>query len=1563
MKHKNYFLRTCISFILVLCLTLGNIPFSAFAASERSSTGVRDVNNDGKISYVSFGESVTNGYGMEGYRYADGTNVFGFLREPDDCYPVLIREYLEDQGYTVDLKQMAVSAYRMDELHWLLCDCYEPDEYHHSRYDGWNASIVSRMLTQDDGRAYLSEYIAQYGSDSAVINNADSILSAEYRKAVEEADLITIDMGTNNFGTFMTSTIQYILGLSDIPVTVDFSVYVDENTAASLDAMMEQMAANMAGASDGQAYTLILTLGRCLLYGYLGFTHHYDAALDAIYELNPEVQIVVVDVYSMISGVDLEGEALGEGLDLDQLYGLFIDLANYYTRDLSPYAHKVTHANLDDNPELFVDYYKDYPNDAYPDNQYLHSSAERLMNEFIMEMMGYDPDYPEEREQFNEDVLSNIQLLDNYVNNLQDTVKTNIIDAIDAQVDQKLDSLAETVNSAITVVGTAQEAVEAAVEGVATTETVVDAAVEGVATAKEATKAAIDGTGLVQGMMDLLVEELIDHEVYGQLFEGSNTSEGFKSNIISNIKEYITDDVIAQAGFENTDENKSILAEEAYVMACVYEDTITAGGTREEANRLAVIEGVSYILTVNQGASEAEAEETASLSYDLYTVYVAEGETAAVKAAIETKVTDEMLAEYGLTGITKAEAATIIYALGTAERDTAIQTVLQFKTDATTAKQAIQLNNVYETEGNDAAVKAALMMQVDETEAEQALALNAYYQNLLAGGSDEDAALAGTIVFAMVNVGGYEQSLAEALYAIYTDSASDEQEHLAYVTLMVTANMGIDSDTAEAIYTCYVSDLDGQYNNDNVKATMTFFMVYTKAAADSVAAAELYDQYLLYKSMPATLSKIANCSTIYFDTLLAAADSGDVLGSVAEKFMNGTLKLDKPAEDASAEEWNTYKSDSTLSVMYLRFLAQDGVFTHPSEKGQQMLAETVKSVLGSLKTADADDGITLTSDTKITVLSDNIAASEGSYADLLNTQLGGSVTKLAYENFRINEVLALLDSTYAGDEYTETVLGSNKAALATAYQSAVSGSDVVIVNLGAMNMGFLAAQFDLYSQTGGSDTYSMEFSTVDSMNVFSTYDSSGNPISLGVNVDNLLESFGSGFQTSGVTSESLLMLSLETYGYGYTTFVDCIDDTIAAIKALNSNAHIVLVGQYDLVGGAIFYHEETGMYLEMGDFIGHALNLMNEHMETYAAMNAGVSYVDVTGTEKIGSSVDVNMAETDLAKALADAMPSDNGHASIAEKVTAHLNGLVEEESGQFELYGANMVLGNNLSMNFYIDSADLTDGESYYAVITKEYADGREDLKITISDTDWQDYNGKYYRVTLDQIAAKEMADEITVVIYNAKGEAVSTPWTDSVRAYTMRGISGELSKTGEERDEKLMSVYVEMLNYGAAAQKNFNYNIDDLANNELTEAHKEYSAGKVQMEDNRVSAGAFVGTSLTLESNIMMNFYFGTVPADYERLYAEVTYTDHYGKEKECKVNGEDFIKYNATTWGVTVDTLVVADCRQPVTVKVYDDSGEMLAFATDSVESYAARRGENDALSVAIMTFADAAYHKFH
>jgi hypothetical protein len=78
---------------------------------------------------------------------------------------------------------------------------------------------------------------------------------------------------------------------------------------------------------------------------------------------------------------------------------------------------------------------------------------------------------------------------------------------------------------------------------------------------------------------------------------------------------------------------------------------------------------------------------------------------------------------------------------------------------------------------------------------------------------------------------------------------------------------------------------------------------------------------------------------------------------------------------------------------------------------------------------------------------------------------------------------------------------------------------------------------------------------------------------------------------------------------------------------------------------------------------------------------------------------------------------------------------------------------------------------------------------------------------------------------------------------------------------------------------------------------------------------------------------------------------------------VEGSDFYQFSSTVYGVMVDELVVADGNQLVTVTVYNTDGSVVAYGTDSVNSYAARQMGKDALYEMVMKFTNSAYAYFH
>jgi len=281
----------------------------------------------------------------------------------------------------------------------------------------------------------------------------------------------------------------------------------------------------------------------------------------------------------------------------------------------------------------------------------------------------------------------------------------------------------------------------------------------------------------------------------------------------------------------------------------------------------------------------------------------------------------------------------------------------------------------------------------------------------------------------------------------------------------------------------------------------------------------------------------------------------------------------------------------------------------------------------------------------------------------------------------------------------------------------------------------------------------------------------------------------------------------------------------------------------------------------------------------------------------------------------------------------------------KFDIDVARMVLGNALEFQFGVAKSRFTTTEGYYAVIEKAWADGSTTTK-TIPAEEWGTV-GTYWAIVYDGMAAKEMGDIFNVTIYNAKGQAISNAKTDSVRDYVMRNV--------DKSTDVLKTLMVNMLNYGAAAQLQFNYATDDLANNQLTDTQKSWASTSAKELNSYLVRGTnYMGTRLVLESRIQLQVAFKGMTRD---MYAIYTYTDNNGKAQSVRVEGADFVDVGVL--GVEMSVLVYADARNVVEITVYTADGTVYGTATDSIEGYVQRnaKGETD-VSMELMKFADSA-----
>ena len=279
---------------------------------------------------------------------------------------------------------------------------------------------------------------------------------------------------------------------------------------------------------------------------------------------------------------------------------------------------------------------------------------------------------------------------------------------------------------------------------------------------------------------------------------------------------------------------------------------------------------------------------------------------------------------------------------------------------------------------------------------------------------------------------------------------------------------------------------------------------------------------------------------------------------------------------------------------------------------------------------------------------------------------------------------------------------------------------------------------------------------------------------------------------------------------------------------------------------------------------------------------------------------------------------------------------------------GMTMALNDSLEVKFVVYNSLVPEGA--YAVIRRTYSDGTADDIVTMGQDKWVVYTSAMDAFAYNNLAACHMIDMFYVTLYNAEGEIIGV-YTDSMRDYAMR----KLVENEMKGNEKGKTLFVDMLNYGAAAQTRFNYATNDLANNRLTETQQGYATPEQIGSDNRVLGTGCMGTTLSLESRIELNFVFEKAVVTQD-MYAIVTYTTVKGETVSVRIEGSEFVEYTASSWRVTLGMPLV-EGMQMVSCTIY--SGDtVITSAQDSMEGYLARKYDSGAIMAATWKFIQSA-----
>ena len=313
--------------ILVLVMTFAML-LSAFAPTLgvfAEAGHDHDENGaNGTLNYVSIGDSMTNGYGFEGYeqgqtnsdnhmsfdRFVAGEGVYG-----EGSYALQFADYLQSLGYDVNHTKLAVSALRAEDLLYLLNGGAEGE--HH---DDWFDEVV-------------------YYSTGAYDYSVVPALSAHYQNAVKNADVITLGIGNASFGAFMLSRMTSALEVLGGSLDDDqLEMYTLENALAMLENEEDEAKVlelynkfygellNYVDAETVEQFKLE-TISEIFAYVVAGFLVSYSKVIDRIVEINESenLEIMLIGLMNTTYGMTIaldENTSIPFGDIMDEMFGL-----------------------------------------------------------------------------------------------------------------------------------------------------------------------------------------------------------------------------------------------------------------------------------------------------------------------------------------------------------------------------------------------------------------------------------------------------------------------------------------------------------------------------------------------------------------------------------------------------------------------------------------------------------------------------------------------------------------------------------------------------------------------------------------------------------------------------------------------------------------------------------------------------------------------------------------------------------------------------------------------------------------------------------------------------------------------------------------------------------------------------------------------------------------------------------------------------------------------------------------------------------------------------------------
>lgn len=282
--------------------------------------------NEETLNYVSLGDSMTNGIGMDGY---DATSNNGYLEVAPNAYPSKFASMLagytgpvangqtryEGANGTVNLTQLATSAARAEDIWYIINhgteNAFEPDHW------TYNDLLTNPWRWGDPSGDHASE---------------NDRVAEVYREAIKNADVISYAGGNGNFGVFFMNRVMRIVGFdSGIEEDRLHYGYMTVENAVELCGANEELKSLVMQvynkgydylASNGMPADMICEILNYLAYVTASYLVTYNNIMDYIVGVNPDVTVIVLPLIN--NGLDFNFDITVNGITRHFNAGTFL---------------------------------------------------------------------------------------------------------------------------------------------------------------------------------------------------------------------------------------------------------------------------------------------------------------------------------------------------------------------------------------------------------------------------------------------------------------------------------------------------------------------------------------------------------------------------------------------------------------------------------------------------------------------------------------------------------------------------------------------------------------------------------------------------------------------------------------------------------------------------------------------------------------------------------------------------------------------------------------------------------------------------------------------------------------------------------------------------------------------------------------------------------------------------------------------------------------------------------------------------------------------------------------